>query len=90
MTVKQEMRYRALKAMDATVRDCVNDEGYLESWLMIGIPDDSTDLDFQEWAADDEDYTEFMETFIRLIERMDKDPDEWSKEALVDVFIQNL
>ncbi len=90
MTVKEEMRYRALKAMDKTIRECVNDEDYIEGWLMVGIPDDSTDLDFQEWAADDEDYIDFMETFIRLIERIGNDPDEWSKEDLVDAFIQNL
>lgn len=90
MTVKQEMRCRALKAMDKTIRRSANDEFYIENWLITGIPDDATELDFQEWAADDEDYTEFMETFIRLIERMDKDPEEYSKEVLVNIFIQNL
>jgi hypothetical protein len=90
MTVAQEMRYRQLKAMDKVVRMHTNDESYIESWLMIGIPDGSTDLDFQEYAADEEDYTEFCETFIRLIKRMDADPHELTREELVDKFIEYL
>ena len=90
MTIKQEMRYRALKAMDKVIRIHANDEFYIVNWLTLGVPDDATDLDFQEWAADEDDYTEFCETFLRLIKRMDADPDELTKEELADKFIEYL
>lgn len=90
MTVAQEMRYRQLKAMDKVIRMHVNDECYIESWLMIGIPDGSTDLDFQEYAADEEDYTEFCEIFAHLLRQVDVDPDELTREELIDKFIEYL
>ena len=64
MTISQELIYRQLKAMDKVIRMHTNDECYIESWLMTGIPDGSTDLDFQEYAKDEDDYTEFSKTFI--------------------------
>ena len=90
MTVPQEMRYRQLKAMDKVVRMHTNDECYIESWFMIGIPDGSTDADFQDYAEDADDYTGLCETFLRLIKRMDADPDELTREELVDKFIEYL
>lgn len=90
MTVAQRMRYRQLKAMDKVIRTHANDEFYIDNWLILGIPDGSTDLDFKEYAEDEEDYTEFCETFIRLIKRMDADPHELTREALVDKFIEYL
>ena len=88
MTVAQELIYRQLKAMDKVIRMHTNDEYYIESWLMTGIPDGSTDLDFQEYAKDEDDYTEFSKTFIHLIKKMDADPDELTREELVNKFIE--
>jgi hypothetical protein len=90
MKMEIEMRYKILKAMDQTVRECVNDESYMESWLMIGIPDDSTDADFWDYAEDEDDFNEFVETYSRLIDRLDADPDEMSKEDIANIFAQNI
>ena len=88
--IAHEMRYRQLKAMDKTIRMCHNDECYMESWLMIGIPDGSTDADFIDYADDPADFNEFFETFCRLVQRMDADPNEKSKTEIVEMFIANL
>ncbi len=88
MTKEHEMRYKLLKAMDKTIRTHANDECYIESWLMIGVPDGSTDLDFQDYTEDEEEYMEFVETFQRIIDRMDKDPHELTRNELVEKFIE--
>ncbi len=90
MTVAQEMRYRQLKAMDMTIRQAHNDEYYMDSWLMIGIPDGSDDADFRDYAEDQEEFNDFLDTFTRLVEKMDKDPDEKSKDEIVEMFISFL
>ena len=90
MNIATEMRYKVLKAMDQTVRECVNDEGYMECWLMVGIPDGSTDADFWDYAEDEDDFNEFLETYARLIDRLDADPDEMSKEDIANIFAQNI
>ena len=90
MTKVHEMRYNILKAMDITIRSHAGDEGYIESWLMIGITDGSTDLDFQDYAQDEEGYLEFVETFHQLLDRMDKDPYELTKNELIEKFIEYL
>lgn len=90
MTKAHEMRYNILKAMDTTIRNHTNDECYIESWLMIGVPDDSTDLDFQDYTEDEEEYVEFVETFHRLLDRMDKDPHELTRNDLMGKFIEYL
>lgn len=90
MTLKQEMRFRQLKAMDKTIRKCTNDEDYFFSWIKVGIPDGSTDADFRDYAKDEEEFTDFLNEFGRLIELMAEDPEEMSKEELVNFFIQSL
>lgn len=90
MTAVENIRYKILKAMDATVRECVCDEDYYDTWSMVGIPDGASDSDYCDWAQDEEDYLEFVDAFGRLMSRLDADPDEWSKEDIIDVFIQNL
>ena len=90
MTIETEMRYKVLKAMDKTVRECVNDECYIESWLMIGIPDGSTDADFWDYAEDEDDFNEFLEVYSRLIDKLDADPDEMLKEDIANIFAQNI
>ena len=90
MTKVHEMRYNILKAMDTTIRSHSGDEGYIESWLMVGIPDGSTDLDFQDYAEDEEGYLEFVETFHQLLDRMDKDPYELTKNELIEKFLEYL
>jgi hypothetical protein len=85
-----ELRYRQLKAMDKTLRECVNDENHFMSWLMIGIPDGSTDADFKDYASDAEEFMEFLNLFTNLVNRLDSDPNEMSKEEIVNKFISNL
>lgn len=88
--VAQEMRYRQLKAMDNTIRQVYNDEYYIEHWFMVGIPDGSDEADFRDYAEDQEDFDDFLATFVRMVEKMDKDPDEKSKAEIVEMFIANL
>lgn len=76
--------------MDKTVRQCVNDEAYMESWLMVGIPGGSTEADFKDYAQDVEEFTEFLKVFIQLVNEMDADPEEMDKEEIVNKFISNL
>ena len=62
------LRVEQLRLMDQLIRHS-SDECVIEAWLMVGIPDGSTDSDFEEYAADGEDYNEFVDTFIRLIQK---------------------
>ena len=62
------LRVEQLKLMDQLIRHS-SDENVIDAWLMVGIPDGSTDADFEEYTADGEDYNEFVDTFIRLIQK---------------------
>ena len=88
--ITKDMKCKILKAMDKTARECINDENYMEYWLAEGVPDDSTDEDFEEWAENNDDFNEFIKTFAHLIDMIEEDPDEMSREEFSDSFIKNL
>ena len=70
MKFKTVADYRAeqLKLMDQLIR-CAADENVIDAWLMVGIPDGSTDEDFIGYGEDEDDYNEFVDTFIRMIQK---------------------
>ena len=70
MKFKTVADYRAeqLKLMDQLIR-CAADENVIDAWLMVGIPDGSTDEDFMSYGEDEDDYNEFVDTFIRMIQK---------------------
>ena len=70
MRFKSIADYRAeqLKLMDELIR-CSADENVIDAWLMVGIPDGSTDEDFVGYGADEDEYNEFIDTFIRMIQK---------------------
>ena len=90
MTMTQEMRYKQLKAMDRTIRECVNDEGYFFHWIALGVPDGSDESDFRDFAEDEDDFNEFLGVFNRIVDRMDADKHEMSKQEITDKFISYL
>ena len=89
MIKAHEMRYNILRAMDTTIHNHTNDECYIKSWLKI-VPKNSTNLDFQNYTKNEEEYVEFVETFHRLLYRMDKDPHELTRNDLIGKFIEYL
>lgn len=76
--------YRAnvLKNMDRVIR-LVNDEGngVFETWLMGGVPDGSTEQDFQEYSGDMEMYKDCCILFAELISDMIVNG-EWDNDGL--------
>lgn len=73
MITEQERNYRIknLKNMDKVIR-YVNDEenGVIDTWLMGGVPDGSTEQDFKEYAEDEEMYNDCCKLFAELISDM--------------------
>ena len=65
-------RTKMIRAMEYIART-VNDEEVFEGWLMCGVADgdidnDTTDEDL-EYYAEDANFADLMETFLRLMSR---------------------
>lgn len=60
------VRILQLKAMNQLMRNA-NDETITETWLMLGVPDGSSEDDFFSIALQDEDYNEIFDLFVKLI-----------------------
>lgn len=75
MERKIKERIELVRAME-TVARAVNDEEVFEAWLMCGVADgdidkDTTDEDL-EWYAEEENFKELMDVFLRMMARAKK------------------
>lgn len=75
MERKIKARIELVRAME-TVARAVNDEEVFESWLMCGVADgdieeDTTDKDL-EWYAEEENFKDLMDVFLRMMARAKK------------------
>ncbi len=60
-----ELRVNQLKAMDQFVHE-VNDEELIDDWLKNGVPDEASEDDYEEIAADDKLYYECVKIFKHI------------------------
>lgn len=61
-----QRRIAVLKAMDDAVRG-MNDENAIDTWLMVGVPDEASDEDYQSIAEDHEEYVDIVKVFARIV-----------------------
>ena len=64
---KTEFRVTQLKAMDDFMHS-VNNEELIDSWLTYGVPDEASEEDYEEIAADDEYYANCVSIFKRTVQ----------------------
>lgn len=60
-----EKRIENLKRMDRMVRN-FNDEELVMDWLMVGVPDEASEDDYEFIASDINEYNEICAIFVRL------------------------
>ena len=60
---EHDMRVALIKAMNLIAR-CTNNEDLIDGWLMVGVPDGSTDEEIEEWADEQDTYLDFCEAFV--------------------------
>lgn len=65
-------RISVLKAMDDAIRN-MNDESAVETWLMVGVPDEASDEDYEDIASDHDEYVSIVSLFGRLAKRYAKE-----------------
>lgn len=75
--MKLKERAEIVRSMELLVRS-VNNEEYIEPWLMCGvadgdITDDTTDEDLEIYVKDDKDFASLMGLFLRIMSRARKD-----------------
>lgn len=75
MNIKE--RKQTVLAMENLVRS-VNNEEYIDSWLMCGVPDgdlneDSTWEDVDDYFIKDDNFAELMQLFLKIMSRAYKD-----------------
>lgn len=68
---KMKSRKQMVLAMETVVRN-INNEDYMESWLMGGVADgdlneDSTWEDVDDWYVEDGNFTDLMNLFCRIM-----------------------
>lgn len=70
--MNKQQRIEVVKAMETLAR-CVNDEYIFEEWLMFGVADgdidENTTDEELEYYIEDEEFSELMGTFLRVIKR---------------------
>lgn len=64
--IKIRMRADQLEAMHRVIQN-TNDEEIYYTWILV-VPDEPSREDFEELAADDADYNEVCDLFVRLIQ----------------------
>ena len=74
--MKLSRRVEVVRAMETIVRS-INNEEYIEPWLMVGVADgditeDTTDEDLECYCEDD-NFADLMDLFLRLMARAKKD-----------------
>lgn len=78
--MNRHKRAETVRAMERLVRG-INDEDYLEVWLMLGVADGEidgteTDDDLDYWT-EDENFSELMELFMKLMKWASQDGGLW-------------
>lgn len=61
-----ERRIAVLKAMDDAIRG-MNDECVMDSWLMVGVPDEASEDDYEFIAENHEEYIDIVKVFARIV-----------------------
>lgn len=61
------LKANILGGMDAYIRDEVGDEDIFMRWLMVGVPDGSTEEDLIEIAEDDDEFLRICNVWNNLI-----------------------
>ena len=69
---KELSKVEKLKLMDDAARS-INDEEIIDLWLMCGVPDGASELDFEEIAEDEESYREIEAEFKKVMKLAVKD-----------------
>jgi len=67
--MNKKARVEMVRAMDTIARSC-NDEEVLMYWLSLGVADgdcEGPDEDLETYFEDDEDFSELMGTFLKLM-----------------------
>ena len=69
-------RVQMVRAMETIMRN-LNDEYIFESWLVMGVADgditeDTADEEL-EWYCRDDNFSELMNTFVRIMKRATKE-----------------
>ena len=64
--IKIRMRADQLEAMHRVIQN-TNDEEIYYTWILV-VPDEPSREDFEELAADDADYNEVCDLFVRLVQ----------------------
>ena len=67
-----ERRITVLKAMDEAVRE-MNDEYAMDSWLMVGVPDEASEDDYEFIAENHEEYIDVVKVFARIVAKYAKE-----------------
>ena len=67
-----ERRITVLKAMDEAVRG-MNDEYAMDSWLMVGVPDEASEEDYEFIAENHEEYMDIAKLFARIVTKYAKE-----------------
>lgn len=76
-TMNKKVRCDLVRAMEMLVR-AVNDEDYIEEWLINGVADgdihpDTTDDDLESYVEDDADFADLMDTFLHIMKNAHTD-----------------
>ncbi len=73
-----EERISVLKSMDNIIRH-IDDETYMNDWLMLGVPDCASDDDYEFIASDDDEYNDVTKLFFEIcsIAYKDNNCDTW-------------
>lgn len=58
-----KLRVKFLKEFDQYVRNCIDDERIIVHWLILGVPDGSTDEELEEIALDDDLWLDCINAF---------------------------
>lgn len=74
--MKLAERAKVVRAMETIVR-CVNNEDFINSWLMCGVADgdiaeDTNDIDL-DYYCEKETFAELMQLFLRIMDSARKD-----------------
>lgn len=72
-----KVRCDVVRAMEMLVQ-AVNDEDYIEEWLIDGVADgdirpDTTDEDLETYVEDDAEFADLMDTFLHIMKNAHAD-----------------
>lgn len=70
VTKNIKKRVELVKAMNLLARS-INNEEYVDSWLMYGVADG--DDNFEDYCENDDDFASLIALFLRLMSRARKD-----------------